>query len=211
MRRLGLFTSALVIALTIFLFAPSIHSAQAGIYYVDDDNCPGPGNGTMADPFCKIQDGIDAASSADTVQVAAGTYNENIIMKNGVVIQGAGQSFTTIDGGDNDSVVTAIDVDSTSMLDGFTITGGFSDYGGGMYNENSSPTVNNCTFSGNSAGDYGGGMYNENSSPTMSNCTFLGNSAGDSGGGMENYDYSSPTLNNCTTRNSSDTIRRWPR
>ncbi len=39
--------------------------------------------------------------------------------------------------------------------------------GGGMYYIYSSPTVTNCTFSGNSA-DYGGGMFNDCplSSPT---------------------------------------------
>jgi len=203
MRRLAFFTPALVIALTFILFAPSIHSVQAATtYYVDDYNCPGPGSGTQADPFCSIQSGIDAASSGDTVQVAAGTYNENITMKSGVVIQGAGQGVSIIDGGASGSVVTAIGVDSAAKLDGFTITNGKEFNGGGMYNSNSSPTVSNCTFAENSAflsggiGD-GGGMYNLNSSPTVTNCTFSGNDAGGSGGGMYNSN-SSPTVTICT-------------
>ncbi|UCE58177.1 MAG: right-handed parallel beta-helix repeat-containing protein, partial [Phycisphaerales bacterium] len=71
---------------------------------------------------------------------------------------------------------------------------------GGMYNDGtSSPTVTNCTFSGNSARVDGGGMYNyDNSSPTVTNCTFSGNSARDYGGGMYNYDNSSPSVTNCT-------------
>jgi len=158
MRQSASFTLALVLCLTIILVALPSHSVHAATYYVDDDNCPGPGTGTQVDPFCSIQSGIDTASSGDTVQVAAGTYYENITMKSGVVIQGAGQGVSTIDGGGNGSVVTAISVDSTAALDGFTVTGGVSDYGGGMYNYNSSPTVTNCTFSGNSA-DWGGGMY----------------------------------------------------
>ena len=32
--------------------------------------------------------------------------------------------------------------------------------GGGMYNDSSSPTLTNVTFSGNSADSHGGGMYN---------------------------------------------------
>ena len=169
-------------------------------FYVDDDNCPGPGTGTQADPFCTIQSGINAAFSGDTVLVAAGTYYENITMKSGVVIQGAGQGVSIIDGGGSGSVVTAISVDSAAMLDGFTITGGLSDFGGGMYiYNNSSPTVTNCTFSGNSANDHGGGMYiHTNSSPTVTNCTFSGNTASSGvGGGMYN-DSSSPTVESCT-------------
>ena len=94
-------------------------------------------------------------------------------------------------------------VDSTTVLDGFTITGGNAnglfpdDEGGGMYNSGSSPTVRNCTFSGNAAADNGGGMSNDASSPTVTNCTFTGNTAADNGGGMSNS-LSSPTVTNCT-------------
>jgi hypothetical protein len=36
-------------------------------------------------------------------------------------------------------------------------------------------------------------MFNDNSSPTVVNCTFSGNTADLNGGGMKNY-YSSPTV-----------------
>ena len=97
------------------------------------------------------------------------------------------------------------DLDSTAILDGFTVSGGNAngDYpynrGGGMFNDFSSPTLTHCTFEGNSAGSGGGGMWNDFSSPTLTNCTFSGNSAGlyGYGGGMRN-DGSAPTLTNCT-------------
>jgi len=100
-------------------------------------------------------------------------------------------------------VVTGSDTDHTAMLDGFTITGGNADgdsasrddLGGGMYNDNGSPTLTHCTFSSNHA-KWGGGMGNDNSSPTLTSCTFSGNSA-DWGGGMANG-HSDPTLDNCT-------------
>jgi hypothetical protein len=146
--------------------------------------------------YPNIQAGIDAASSGDTVQVAPGTYHENITMKSGVVIQGAGQGISIIDGGGNGFLVTASSVNSAAKLDGFTITNVNATYFG-MYNYNSSPTVTNCTFSGNSASN-GGGMFNFfYSSPTVSNCTFSGNSASN-GGGMYNIYNSSPTVTNCT-------------
>jgi len=130
-------------------------------------------------------------------------------------------------------VVTGTETDQTAVLDGVTITAGNAidlnfpfNAGGGMYNVGgSSPTLSNCTFSGNRAGfaggggmyntdgsspmltnctfdgntatQYGGGVYNSSSSPTLTDCTFSGNTAASRGGGMFNT-FSSPTLTNCT-------------
>ncbi len=148
-----------------------------------------------------IQAGINTASYGDTVQVAAGTYYEHITMKSGVIVQGAGAGdnpsiHSIIDGGGTSTVVTASDVDSAAKIDGFKVTNGFGDVGGGMYNKNSSPTVANCTFSRNSSGWVGGGMNNDNSFPTVTDCTFSENTALLTGGGMNN-DTSSPTVTNC--------------
>ncbi len=104
-------------------------------------------------------------------------------------------------------VVTGSGTDATAVLDGFTITGGnanepgYPSYhrkGGGMFNENGSPKVTNCTFRDNSARYYGGGMYNgeDNSNPVVTNCTFVSNSAS-SGGAVCNSWKSKPTLTNC--------------
>lgn len=144
-------------------------------------------------PYLTIQAAINAANAGDTVEVATGTYPENITMRNGVIIHGAGPSNSIIDGGAKGSVVTAIDVDSSAVLEGFKIRDGASVDGGGMYNESSSATVTNCIFDGNSATGYGGGMYNAYSSPTVTNCTFSNNTAVASGGGMRNAS-SSPTV-----------------
>jgi hypothetical protein len=74
-------------------------------------------------------------------------------------------------------------------------------YGGGVYNDVSSPTFTNSIFSSNSTyfNGEGGGIYNKQSSPNLINCTILLNSAasGGNGGGIYNYNSSSPTLNNC--------------
>jgi hypothetical protein len=93
---------------------------------------------------------------------------------------------------------------STAKLDGFTITGGNANgasangNGGGMSNVYASPSVTNCTFSGNNAA-YGGGMINNNySAPSVTNCTFSGNTTSQYGAGMQNSTFSSPTVSNCT-------------
>jgi parallel beta-helix repeat protein len=100
-------------------------------------------------------------------------------------------------------VVTGSYTEPNAVLDGFTITAGYASgagshgYGGGMYNRNCNPTVNNCTFSGNWANNDGGAMDNyDNGSPTLNNCTFSGNEAGYNGGGLCNYG-SNPMVTNC--------------
>lgn len=93
-------------------------------------------------------------------------------------------------------------LDHTAILDGFTITaGGYAttfDFanGGGMYNNNVSPSVINCKFTQNKAQSYGGGMYNNNASPIVYNCIFSENSGG-IGGAMYNESTSSPIVTNC--------------
>ena len=62
-----------------------------------------------------------------------------------------------------------------TVLEGFTITGGNSLCGGGMANSGTSPTVTNCTFSGNEAGVEGGGMYNDENIPTVTSTGFCDN------------------------------------
>ena len=167
---------------------------------------------------------MNEAGTNDEIWVAEGTYspgdfaNDTFLLEKGVKVYGGflgtetelsarnlTANETILDGGNiNLSVVTG-GTDATpddTRLDGFTIKGGNVPFaflfGGGMYNDSSSPTVANCTFSGNTA-NWGGGMYNtNNSSPTVENCTFSGNTANYYGGGMYNENNSSPTVANCT-------------
>ncbi|MEN6307611.1 MAG: right-handed parallel beta-helix repeat-containing protein, partial [Anaerohalosphaeraceae bacterium] len=92
-----------------------------------------------------------------------------------------------------------------TVLEGFTITGGEPDvgygldnFGGGMFNYTSSPTVTHCIFSDNTANS-GGGMFNYyHSNPIVTDCIFSDNAAKNgSGGGMFNYYHSSPTVTDC--------------
>ncbi len=100
--------------------------------------------------------------------------------------------------------------------------GGTDDFGGGMLNDESAPTIRNCVFFENIA-EKGGGIYNMDSQANLEGCTFRMNvatEAGDemfndnspvqlrdsiffgnrslagNGGGLRNWN-SSPTLVNC--------------
>jgi len=101
-------------------------------------------------------------------------------------------------------VVTCENVNK-AILDGFTIIAGNADAsdgpncrGGGIHNYNSSLTIKNCIFRGNSAST-GGGICNDDSSdPNITNCIFIDNTAsGYGGGGMYNRINSSPIVANC--------------
>jgi len=172
--------------------------------WVDASNPSCPGTGTQSDPFCTIQDGIDyifvTLMDDGIVHVAAGTYNENIDLENGVDVLGAGANVTIIDVTVSGGIAVNIDsVGPTTTIDGFTITGGSDNFGSGIYNNDSSPTVSNCIITGNQAANFGGGMYNlNNSSPVVVNCIFTGNSAGVGGGGICCWGNGSSTITNCT-------------
>ena len=129
--------------------------------------------------FPTIQDAVNAAIDGDEIVVAPGTYNELIdFLGMAITVRSSGgPAVTSIDGtGLAGSVVTCIAGEGPStVLLGFTITGGNLDAGGGMFNIFSSPTVTNCVFSGNT-GDLAGGMLNFASDPTVTSCTFSGNS-----------------------------------
>lgn len=69
-----------------------------------------------------IQAAIDAADVGDTVLVDPGTYHENIRLRSGVNVVGAGQNATILQGLGNSNVVTATTVFDARM-EGFKIIG----------------------------------------------------------------------------------------
>jgi predicted outer membrane repeat protein len=109
-------------------------------------------------------------------------------------------------------IVTGSGANSASVLDGFTITGGNTTgatdpNGGGIYINSGTPTINNCTISGNFSATNGGGGYIDNSSsPWFTNCIVMGNAA-PSGGGFRSTANGSnnPRFINCKFVSNSAT------
>ena len=192
----------------------AVSTAQAATIHVDNSNCPGPGDGSVGDPYCSIQTAIDNAVDTDEVVVAPGTYLEtiNFLGKAVWLHSSDGPEMTIIDGTGHFHVVQCVSGEEPeAVLDGFTITGGNANgvppdaYGGGMISfTDSSPTVTNCTFTGNMAGR-GGGIYSQFGRTTVTNCTFTGNTAS-MGGAMFSVSglvSGSPTVTNCTFSENS--------
>jgi len=120
------------------------------------------------------------------------------------ILSGDIDEDSALDAQNSRHVVRCTSGTSTTVLDGFTITMGFSDVGladgGGIDLVNCSPTIANCLIKDNKAesddGD-GGGMHCLNASPTVTNCIFIDNIAGDDGGALCNKNGSNGIFTNC--------------
>jgi parallel beta-helix repeat protein/predicted outer membrane repeat protein len=181
--------------------------ALTGIAAFPTQSVRAAGDFFFPENYNTLQEAIDAAEAAGggTIHASDGIYTEKISLKSGVRVIADNIGGVIIDAADTGTAVTAIGVDNTAEINGIIITGGNSIYGAGMYNENSSPIIANCTFINNTASNRGGGIYNKsNSNPLITGCTFLNNSASN-GGGMYNYENSSPVVTECTFSGNSTT------
>ena len=176
------FRTSIVALCVVFFILPGVSAHAQTTWHVNAANCPGPGDGSLGNPFCSIQDAIDASAlSGDEIIVAQGFYQEQINFNGKAVdlhstdpLDPIVVATTIISGNAMGSVVTCTTGEGPgSILDGFIITGGSAAIGGGMFNNTASPTVANCVFTSNSA-TFGGGMYNSlGSNPTVINCQFI--------------------------------------
>jgi len=185
----GAAQACIIAALCLLLAA----SAQAAVFHVDAaSTAPAPDGASWATAYPDIQSAVDAAAAGDEVWVRAGVYRGTtdpvLTLRTGVAVYGgfdgtessrdqrdwAGRP-TVLDGeGLRRCVLGA----NTAVLDGFTVTRGRADYGGGMHNRSCSPTVANCLFLRNWATADGGAVDNYYGSPVFENCLFVENLAG---------------------------------
>ncbi|MHC4100922.1 MAG: GC-type dockerin domain-anchored protein [Planctomycetota bacterium] len=181
-------------------------SVSAGTTYYVKGTCGNDAwSGTSPDctaphgPKATIQAAINVASDGDEILVWPHVYGERIdFLGKAVALRSqAGPQGTVIDGQGTGTVVTCFSGEGPeTVLEGFTITGGLAEQGGGMFNLGSSPTVRNCIFTGNEA-EIAGAMRNRyDSSPFIDGCSFVDNDAALAGGGVINSE-GQPVFRDC--------------
>ncbi len=207
------------------LLLSSITNLHAARYHVNGAATGSGTGLSWTDAFTNLQDALSVVIPGDEIWVAAGHYRPttgtsrtiSFNLRNGVNLYGgfAGTESsveerdiagnpTVLNGdigepgtpGDNaHRVVTANNINTHIVLDGFRIMNGYSasgsGYNGGGLNiqniQNGSLMVRNCTIVNNYSGTYGGGIYLAAANLTIENCDLLSNSAGTGGDGGAIY------------------------
>lgn len=181
MRRVLLVLVALCLGLT--------EGADARTWYVSVD---GWGDAPT------IQAAIDSTLPGDEVIVSAGTYtwaNQNasdgamLRLKSGIWLRSEqGPEVAILDSQGQGIVISCDDIDSQTIIEGFTITGGAAAGAAGIHCENESYVViTNNVIEGNSPGIYSWSSY-----PVVAGNTIRGN-GGELGGGIHCW-YGAPRI-----------------
>jgi hypothetical protein len=162
----------------------------------------------VPEDFETIQAGIDSSADGDTVLVQPGRYIENInfegkgitvaslILATGDTTYLDSTVIRSSDRSGRSVVVFLNDEGEESKLIGFTLTNGTSDYGGGIYINGSSPTLEYLTITENLCSRNGGGIYCTNgAAPVIANVSITDNIANE-GGGLACYNDADVRISN---------------
>ena len=192
----------LMLALLLFFAATPVFATV----YVSTTGSDVTGDGSSGNPYATIQRGINSAAPAETVQVAAGVYYENVSFGGKDVTvtstnpdDPAVVSATIIDGGNAGTVVTFTSGEtSAAVLTGFTITNGEAAEGGGIYST-ASPTITKNVFTENECTWYdyyrgGGAICARGGSPTITYNTITGNESAYMAAGIGCFGCSNVTI-----------------
>ena len=180
---------------------PYLKTYNGPVWFVDAVNGSNFGSsGSSVNAFAAITPAIKFASSGDSINVAAGTYVENLDFEGkNLKLVGADVTTTIIDGDSSGSVIRMVNISNTPSVKNFTIQNGLTaSNGGGIYCSNSSPILQNLKILNNSAAGGGGLMLYDFSSPRIHNVIFKGNNASSNGSALYCWAGSSPIVRNST-------------
>jgi hypothetical protein len=194
--------------IVLVLFCLSATPVLAFDPYVDAVSGSDANNGAFSTPVKTIKKALTLVTANGTIRVRPGTYNSAlgetfpITMPSGIKLQSTGgAAVTIIDAtGANARVFLCSGNSNTTLIEGFTITGGFyqpptdgsNATGGGIFMDNNDQTtIRRCILTGNEARGYngnGGGFFSggiayggaigiNNGVHSIVNCVFRNNIA----------------------------------
>ena len=154
---------------------------------------------TVPGTYGTIQQAMDNVPDGGTVDVAAGTYHEALVLNNTVrsfTVRGVAGSTFVDAAGKNAAALQVIGATGHIVFQGLTFRNGTRTAGGGFIIQNSSPAFFNCIFENNTAFDgAGGALFASNA--TFVGCTIRNNSAQHFGGGVYIVQGSRPVFTGC--------------
>jgi hypothetical protein len=164
--------TALYLALVCLLLAPSF--APVRLVLAAGPICTVGASGTN---YTTVQAAVND-SNCSTINIAAGTYTENISISRNVILQGAGAASTFLDGGQNGRVLNIPSAAAQVQLHDVTLQHGnlsASSFGSAIFNSgtlsiaNSIVTDNNIGSSGLGSSIYNNGSLTLNGSQVIKN------------------------------------------
>lgn len=152
--------------------------------YVDVESASGIEDGTKANPFNTISEGIEAVPAEKSVIVSAGTYNELLLINKEITLQGESRNNTFINGSGLNGNLITLEADYV-IIGGFTIDGASSTIIGIYCDGYFSININNNIIKNNKS--YG--ISYSNSTPIIEGNNIESNSysgieVGDGGAGI---------------------------
>lgn len=146
-----------------------------------------------------IQQAIDAAQSGDTIQVAAGTYNEVLTLKSGITLEGDHRN-SVVQGVSTSPVILCDNLTQPTTIRGFKITGG--QYGIRVMGSVTSLTIDGNLITDNLSNQSGVGIRLESgAAATVVNNTIQASARGIEGFGNNALTIQGNTIANCRGAN----------
>lgn len=148
-----------------------------------------PGGGGTA---TTVAAGLALASAGDTVLVHPGTYVEHLVMRAGVTLRSSsGPGATVLDGSDSGVVITCSGMGPDTVIEGFSITRGRSDWlGAGIAcGDGASPLIRGNHFYANLAYEGSAIGCNAGSSPIIEQNLIRDNSCAYGPGGIQGWNH----------------------
>lgn len=189
------YSRVLIIVFVTLLYLAAVESAFGNILSVDKNNfnCS-DSNGI---PFCSIVAAVAAASPGTRINIATGTYVENVIIDKNLTLNGtdAGSTIVTADSGavfkiSENIMVTITDIGISGTKKSTR----------GIVNDRGALVISNSNISFFSSGSAGGGIANLFGNITIINST-INNNIGFEGGGIHNRGGNLKLINCTVTEN----------